>query len=142
MMALSTVPRPTPVSSYHAKLGWQIGATIAAVVFSTLAVLQLPHHDPFLWVALYAGAALMALPVLRRRPVPSWSPLAISVVAAEMALMRVLVPPVPGWGSRPGGAWVGDQAVDLLGCALVATWGAALVIGKPYEPEPRRLPHD
>lgn len=122
-----------PIPSPSSRIGWRVLGLLALFVFIPLAFLQVPHPDPLLWIALYVGAAVLGVPLIRGRPVPGWAALAVSVVGAELALMTTLFPPQQGGPSRPGANWTGDTTVDLIGCALVCLWGASIVWIKPNE---------
>jgi Transmembrane family 220, helix len=104
-----------------------------AALFAFAAVLQLNDPDPSRWLAIYATASVLSLPVAFRRPVWRSACIAVAVVALAWAAFIVLLGPGASEYGHMFEAWemkspAVEEAREASGLLIVAAWMIVLFL--------------
>lgn len=113
-------------------LGWRAANLIAAVLFSASVAVQINDPDPLPWMAVYGGAALIAL-LECIRPVRPIFPSLLSLTALGWAATiapRVIgkVPFAEMFGAFEMKNVGVEESREMYGLLLVAFWMAAVAL--------------
>jgi hypothetical protein len=113
-------------------LGWTAANVIAAVLFAASVAVQINDPDPLPWMAIYGGAALIALLECTRRVRPIF-PALLSVTALGWAATiapRVIgkVPFAEMFGAFEMKNVGVEESREMYGLLLVALWMAAVAL--------------
>jgi hypothetical protein len=113
-------------------LGWRVANAVAAVMFAASVAVQINDPDPLPWMAVYGGAALIAL-LECIRPVRPIFPALLSVTALGWAATiapRVIgkVPFAEMFGAFEMKNVGVEESREMYGLLLVAFWMAAVAL--------------
>jgi|SRR5687767_1502596 len=113
-------------------LGWKVANLIAAVMFGASVAVQINDPDPLPWMAVYGGAAIIAL-LEWVRPVRPVFPALLSLTALGWAATiapRVIgkVPFAEMFGAFEMKNVGVEESREMYGLLLVAFWMAAVAL--------------
>ena len=113
-------------------LGWTVANLVAALMFAASGAVQINDPDPLPWMAIYGGAAIIALLECTRR-VRRVFPALLSVTALGWAATiapRVIgrVPFAEMFGAFEMKNVGVEESREMYGLLLVALWMAAIAL--------------
>ena len=113
-------------------LGWTVANVVAALLFAASVVVQVNDPDPLPWMAIYGGAAIIALLECTRQVRPVF-PALLSVTALGWAATiapRVIgrVPFAEMFGAFEMKNVGVEESREMYGLLLVALWMAAVAL--------------
>jgi transmembrane protein TMEM220 len=113
-------------------LGWTVANVVAALLFAASVAVQVNDPDPLPWMAIYGGAAIIALLECTRRVRPVF-PALLSVTAlgwAATVAPRVIgkVPFTEMFGAFEMKNVGVEESREMYGLLLVALWMAAVAL--------------
>ena len=113
-------------------LGWTVANVVAAGLFAASVAVQINDPDPLPWMAIYGGAAIIALLACTRRVRPIF-PALLSLTALGWAATiapRVIgkVPFTEMFGAFEMKSTGIEESREMYGLLLVALWMAAVAL--------------